>query len=125
MSIEQDIARMADALEKVATFLTALPGASLSGQVGVKTPNPMPVRASVQAPAQTAEDLKRIAQSMAGKFPGDTTQIMNFTNYVRNFVCARFGVKKLIEITAADIPEAAGLLNQFDPAQNYSPTQAS
>jgi hypothetical protein len=107
MSLENDIKRIADALEKLA-----------GSGVNALTDKPLP--ATIVAAAAEAEDLpttaaelKVLAQQIAAKLPEGS--IHHFTDYVRNEICARAGVKKLNEVDVKLIAESAKALLAYKP----------
>lgn len=110
MSIDSDLKRIADALEKIA--LTGMyPQITVSSNPGNATAGFTPENQPVDPEIKTAAELKALAQTIAAGIPEGG--IGKFTDYVRNEICARCGVKKLIEIPVDRIPEAAKLLLDY------------
>jgi len=105
MSIEKDLTRIADALEKIALYAANPTTTVTSGPVTL-TPTAPPELAIT-----TVGELKALAQKIAASLPEG--QIGAFTAFVRDEICARAGVKKLIEIPATMIKDAARDLANF------------
>lgn len=104
MSIEKDLTRIAEAVEKIALYMANPTVTTTAGPV-ILTP-------SVPEPSiTTVGELKALAQKIAASLPEG--QIGAFTAFVRDEICARAGVKKLIEIPPAMIADAAKDLVNF------------
>lgn len=110
MSLENDIKRIADALEKI--VLLQVPGATITGSPSAETvTTTMPGRGPDIPTVTTIQELKSLAQSIASTIPEGS--IGHFTDYVRNEICARLGVKKLVEIPLDKIPQVAQSLRDY------------
>lgn len=101
MSLENVLKRIADALDTL-VVLAKNQGPAVQVDKG-DTFTPAPPEA-ITLPT-TADGLKALAQKIAAKLPDGG--IGPFTDYVRNNICARFGVKKLLEIPLEGIAQAA------------------
>lgn len=104
MSLETDIKRIADALEKLS--LTYQPGVTVTA-----TKQEEAVTGPISTEVTTLAQLKSLAQTIAAGLPEGGVDA--YTDFVRNSVCAKLGVKKLVEIPAERIPEAAKLLQAY------------
>ena len=106
MSLENDIKRIADALERISLLTpSAVTVTSTSSAVNFPTDPPGTVT------YKTVAELKALAQTIASALPEGG--IAAFTDYVRNEICARMGIKKLIEVPADRIAEAAEALAAY------------
>lgn len=107
MSIDSDLKRIADALEKISLmapgFVQGVTYTSSSNATAGFVPE-----SPVDPEIKTVAELKNLAQTIASGLPEGG--VGKFTDYVRQEICARVGVKKLIEIPADRIAEAAQLL---------------
>ena len=112
MSIDSDLNRIANALEKISLLAPGfMPGVTFTSSAA-NTPSAN-VTGPVDPEIKTVAELKGLAQTIAAGL--QEGQIGKFTDYVRNEICARCGVKKLIEIPADRIAEAAQLLLAYKP----------
>ena len=106
MSLENDVKRIADALEKISLITPGIaPTLTVSAVNGEST---VTFNTPVDPQVKTVVELKNLAQTIAAGLQDG--QIGKFTDFVRNEICARIGVKKLVEIPADRIPEATKLL---------------
>jgi hypothetical protein len=116
MSIENDLKRIADALEKLAGNGLNAPATDLVHGMVVAKPLPATIAAAAAENENlptTAAELKVLAQQIAAKLPEGS--IHHFTDYVRNEICARAGVKKLNEVSPELIGESAKALLAYKP----------
>ena len=104
MSIENDLKRIADALEKIAVYQGGAPTTTITSAPATT----VEVNPAVSTEIKTVAELKTLAQNIAATLPEGG--VGAFTDFVRNEICARLGVKKLVEIPVDRIPEAGKIL---------------
>jgi hypothetical protein len=127
MSLENNIKRIADALELIASSLEkkANPLMTIAETCVIKQEGIVPPVVGKIAPASALEvepvdttgipsnptELRELAQEIATKL--DPNEVLKFTAWVRDTLCGGIGVKKIVEIPADEVNKAARMLLQF------------
>lgn len=128
MSIDNDLNRIANAVEAIATALRVkvmMPMAegSVPASDGPSFSGPGTTAGPKMVTPLTPQALKLHAIEMSKNMTPEETK--NFTAYVRGFVCSRFGVQKLVDVPADQVEYAMGELKAFDKTQDYSPKKGN